>query len=269
MPPLTRGPLPARVYWTRRLLVLGTALALVFGIGRLLISGSDGASGEDAAAQVAADTTPTTTPSDTTLTTAVTPSGTNHRTSTPDPTPTLAVPEGECAGTDIAVTPKVTNAVGGRPVRIVLQLRTLETPACTWRIDRDAVTVNITSGKDQIWSSRQCPRAIPVSDVVVRQAVTTNVALTWSARRSDDACSKFTDWAGLGWYHVTAAALGGEPSDVQFELKAPTATTITRTAQPTQSPSNGPSNRPSNQPSSRPSNTASGRPLTSPSGHPD
>src|SRR3954451_8813871 len=48
---LTRGPLPARVYWVRRLLVLGTAFALVLGIGHLLSGGSDATSGEDAAAQ--------------------------------------------------------------------------------------------------------------------------------------------------------------------------------------------------------------------------
>src|SRR3712207_838388 len=31
-----RGPLPARVYWVRRALVLGLAVVLVFAIGRLL-----------------------------------------------------------------------------------------------------------------------------------------------------------------------------------------------------------------------------------------
>ena len=254
MPPLTRGPLPARVYWVRRLLVLGTAFALVFGIGRLLIGGSDASSGEDTAAQVAADTAPTTV-----LTTIATTPGGKHRTRTPDPTPTLAAPEGECEDSDIAVTPKVTNAIGGRPVLIVLQLRTLESDACTWRVGRDALTVDITSGKDAIWSSRQCPKAIPVRDVVVRKAVTTNVGVLWSAKRSEaEDCSKFTDWAQLGWYHVTAAALGGEPSDLQFELKRPTAVTVTQTATPTQSPSQKPSQSPSQKPSQKPS----GRPVT-------
>ena len=259
MPPLTRGPLPARVYWFRRLLVLGTAFALVFGIGRLLIGGSDAeSSGEDAAAQVAADTAPTTV-----LTTATpTPTG-KHRTRTPDPTPTLAAPEGECDGSDVAVTPKVTNAVAGRDVLVVLQLRTLESEACTWRTGSDALTVNITSGKDAIWSSRQCPRAIPVRDVVVRKAVTTNVGVLWrEAKRSGEECTKFTDWAMPGWYHVTAAALGGEPSDLQFELKRPTAGTVTQTATPTQSPSPKPSQGPSQKPSQKPSQSPSGRPVT-------
>jgi hypothetical protein len=35
-----------------------------------------------------------------------------------------------------------------------------------------------------------------------------------------------------GFYHVRAAALGGEATDVQFELLAPAPATITETAQP-------------------------------------
>jgi hypothetical protein len=267
MPALTRGPLPPRVYWVRRLLVLGTAVALVFGIGRLLSGGSDGSSGEDAAAQVAAGTTPTVSGSVTDLTpgsTSGSTSGRTHGSKSPDPTPTLAAPEGECDGTDIAVTPKAKSAVAGRDVTIVLQLRTLESEACTWQVDRDALTLSITSGKDQIWSSRQCPRAIPTEAVIVRRAVTSSIAVVWKdAKRSDEGCTRFTPWAMPGWYHVTAAALGGEPSDLQFELTTPAAATITRTASPTQTPSNKPSNKPS-----KPSNKPSGRPITKPSHSP-
>lgn len=261
MPPLTRGPLPARVYWVRRLMVLGTAALLVFGIARLLGGGSDATSGEDRAAQVAADASSTTGAGEAT-TGPATPTRTprkhgGRKTERPEPTPTLAAPEGECRGDDIAVTPKVTNAVAGRDVMVVLQLRTLESPACTWRTGKDSLAVNITSGKDQIWSSRQCPGAIPVRDVVVRKAVTTNVGLVWrEAKRSGETCTRFTTWAMPGWYHVTAAAVGGEPSDLQFQLRRPTAATVTKTASPTQSPS----------PSQKPSQQQSGRPVTRPSG---
>src|SRR5690242_10866526 len=44
-----RGPLPARVYWTRRTLVVVVALALVFGLARLL--GGSGSNGTDPSAQ--------------------------------------------------------------------------------------------------------------------------------------------------------------------------------------------------------------------------
>jgi hypothetical protein len=254
MPRLTRGSLPARVYWVRRLLVLGTAFALVFGIARLLSDGSDATSGEDAATQVAADSSPTITPSYTELTTpSHTPGEGGRHASSSDPTPTLAAPEGECSGSDVAVTPQVTNAVAGRDVTIVLQLRTLESPACTWAVGPDALTMNITSGSDNIWSSRQCPRAIPKEPVVVRQAVTSEIEVVWQeGRRSDEGCTKLPGWAMPGWYHVSASALGGEPSDVQFQLVRPSAATVTKTAKPTQSPSQKPSGRPSQQPSGRP-----------------
>lgn len=265
MPALTRGPLSPRVYWARRALVLATALVLVVAIARLLNGGSDASSGADQATQVAAVQSPTTSTSVTELPTPTATksdggengdkpggkSGGKHASAEPDPTPTLAAPVGECDGTDVAVTPKLTQAVAGGDVMIVLQLRTLESEACTWRSGHDALAVTITSGNDTIWTSRQCPRAIPVRDVVVRQDVTANLGVTWNARRSDDTCSRLTAWAMPGWYHVSAASLGGEPSDVQFELETPTAATITKTASPKQSPSQHPSQRPSGRPATR------------------
>lgn len=250
---MTRGPLPARVYWTRRIFVLGTALLLVFGIARLLGNGSDAA--DNGAAQLSADTTTSSSSGSPSVDASTTVSetakpGKKNRTRTPDPTPTLAAPTGTCSGADVAVTPEVKDAVGGRPVLLVLQLRTMVSEACTWRVAPDSLAVSITSGEDDIWSTRECRRAIPVREVVVRKAATTQIGVTWNGKRSDETCSRFTDWAMPGWYHVTAAALGGEPSDVQFELVKPTPETITRTITPS------------------PTATASGRPVTDPSGKP-
>ncbi|HEX5862149.1 MAG TPA: hypothetical protein VFY58_09925, partial [Nocardioides sp.] len=45
-------------------------------------------------------------------------------------------------------------------------------------------------------------------------------------------CSELTSWALPGWYHVAAAALAGEPSDVQFELERPEREEITKTVRP-------------------------------------
>jgi hypothetical protein len=278
MPALTRGPLPARVYWVRRLVVLLVALLLVVGIARLLGGGSDAADPQaDAAANVAAaaSTTPSATPSTTPSTALSTgPSiglggspadlsappatvGTVGPSASGAPTQALAAPQGTCADDDVTVTPQVPRAVAGRTVRIVLLLRTMTAEACTWHTGRQSVAVDITSGKDAIWSSRECPRAIPVTDVVVRRDVTSRIPVFWNARRSDETCSRFTEWAMPGFYHVTAAALGAEPADAQFELTTPVAGTVTRTASPTQSPSQSATRSPQTQPS--------GRPVTSPS----
>jgi hypothetical protein len=279
MPALTQGPLPARVYWIRRMMVLGTALLLVFAIARLLGDGSDASSsGDGDAARLSADSSSSAPADDLTL--SLTPSssasakgkqglGTRPIETQTSEAPVLAEPEGTCAGSDIAVTPEVDNAVGGRDVLVVLQLRTMSSPACTWRISPETVTLGITSGDDSIWSSRECRRAIPRRDVVVRKDVTTKVGIVWKqAKRSDDECSPRTSWASPGWYHATAAALGGEPSDVQFELTTPTAVTVTVTATPKQDPTEKPGKKDGKSPSKKPGKKSSGEPSDEPSGEP-
>lgn len=240
-----RGPLPARVYWFRRLVVLGVAVLLVAGLARLLGGSSDASSDEDPQATTAGATT-STTPTDATAPgeTAATddPAATPTDGSTEEPkrrkrkqTPTeppLAEPSGTCENGDIVATPTITEAPGGSDVPITLNLRTRVTEACTWTVSPETLTVSITSGSDSIWSSRECPAAIVPQDVVVRQAVDAPVVVTWNARRSDEDCSSLTEWALPGYYHVEAAALAGEPTDVQFELVRPASEVITKTVTP-------------------------------------
>ena len=236
MTSLTRGPLPARVYWTRRLMVLGTVFLLVFGLARVLTAGSD-ASSDDVPRAVRAAAAPTASEESSPTEPAEPPETVRPRktkqTRTPQ-APVLAQPEGPCLESDVAVTPTVEDPVAGRTVFLVLELRTASSPACTWRVSPETLTLKITSGKDEIWTSRQCPRAVPTQNVVVRSAVSTKVGVRWSGRRSDDECSRLTQWALPGWYHLAAAALAGEPSDVQFELERPTREVITVTPEPDQ-----------------------------------
>jgi hypothetical protein len=247
--PLTRGPLPARVYWTRRLVVLGLPLLLVFVIARVLGAGSDASSTAERATPVAADqSSAATDPTDDSAPLGQTGTGRPHHPGKHHTRkePVLAEPDGPCADEDVAVRPKVEDAVAGRDVSIALVLRTLESEACTWQVSPQTVTLKISSGKDDIWSTRQCPRAIPTRDVVVRRDEPTSVDVTWSARRSDEECSRLTEWALPGYYHLVASALAGEPEDEQFELRAPTAPVITRTPEPHQ---DGKSGDPSGSPS--------------------
>lgn len=237
MPPtLTRGPLPARVYWTRRLVVAGLAFGLVFAFAHLF-GGSSDATSKPQARQAAAQIKPTTASSDAAPTAGPTvPQGPvkQHRTkkdATPKPPP-LAEPEGSCSDSDVSVTPAVHHAFAGGPVTMVMKLRTIDSPACTWTVSPDSLTVKITSGADDIWFSRECTRSIPQQDVVVRNTQTTKVELTWSGRRSDDTCSRYAGWAMPGWYHVSAAAYAGEPADVQFNLRHAQPTVVTKTDKP-------------------------------------
>jgi hypothetical protein len=229
---MTPGPLPARTYWTRRAMVLGTAVLLVFGIARALGAGSDGSSQPEAqeqARQVAAAPS-TTVALPEASPTATEPAG--RRAERKREAVPLAEPDGPCEDEDVAVTPTVDHPVAGRDVRFDLELRTIESEACTWEVSPEALTLKITSGDDEIWTSRHCPRAVPDEEVTLRRDHTTRVQVIWDARRSDEECSRLTKWALPGWYHVAAAALAGEPSDLQFQLERPESEHVTKTVQP-------------------------------------
>lgn len=239
-----RGPLPARIYWTRRLLVVGLALGMVFGLNQLL--GSE-PTGDDPSARPAA-ATPEKELDEPTLTSAPTTAPTTaavgtqrkrrngkdegpkvQRTKTP-----LAEPNGTCLNSDVTVMPTVQgDAYAGQDIELQLELNTLESPACHWEVSAESVVVRITSGSDRIWSTQDCPAAIETQPVVVRKDHTTTVGVIWSGQRSDEECSRSTLWALPGYYHVTAAAFGGEPAEQQFRLQTPPRPTITPTPKPT------------------------------------
>ncbi|WP_141015280.1 hypothetical protein [Nocardioides sambongensis] len=146
------------------------------------------------------------------------------------PSTELVEPEGRCASSDVVVTPLVEEAVGGQDVTIGLQLQTREAAACTWKVSRNSVAVKILDGSTEVWTSRQCPGALPEESVVVRWAVATVVEMTWAdARESDRECSGQAGWAMPGDYTVIAAALGGEPSETTFDLIAPAEATADAT----------------------------------------
>ncbi len=244
----SRGPaLPPGVYWRRRLFATGVALALVLIVVNALRGPDPGpavqarpASAEESDAAVApvAASGPTTQA-------RVKKHGRKGARSTTETTPPSVVlpaapvllePEGECAQDDLLVTPTVTDAVAGRSATIVLKLRTLTSPACTWQVSADTLAVRVSVGDDEVWASRECPATLGDRAVVVRQAVASTYELTWNTRRSDELCPGLTEYAQPGDYRVTAAALGGEAADVIFTLPAPQAPAPTPTPKPEAKP---------------------------------
>jgi len=238
---MTRGPLPPRVYWVRRVMVLGIAVLLVVGIARLLGGSSDASSPPDKAATVADTSDPTASPS--TNAPVTTGAGTHHRGSdggsaadgpSDDPVTRVAMPSGPCPADEVAITPSVPKPIAGSDISIVLDISTLSTPACTWTLSNRTVAMKITSGNDLIWTTVDCRRAIPTQDLVLRLGDPVRVRLTWDARRSEPGCPVQTQWALPGTYHVHVAALAGHPQDVAFLLSAPRPADVTRTAHPRQ-----------------------------------
>ena len=230
---MTRGSLPARVYWIRRLMLLGIATLLVVGLAKMLGGSSDGSSDADSARKVAktapfADASTSGSPGST----GPSVTGQHPAPRSNDPASRVAVPSGPCAASDVAITPSVPKPVAGSDITLVLDISSVDSPACTWTLSGKTMAIKITSGSDLIWTTSECPRAIPPRDVVLRQDDPSRVKLTWDARRSEPGCPVRTEWALPGTYHLHVAALAGQPQDVAFLLNAPSPVEVTQTARP-------------------------------------
>jgi hypothetical protein len=127
-------------------------------------------------------------------------------------------------------------AHAGSPVVFRLDVSALTSPACTWSITPRTLVVRVTSGSDRIWSTQDCPRVLPPEDLVARKDNVTHAYITWDGQRSDGSCSRSTPWALPGYYHVTAAAIGANPSDLQFRLYPAVRPTITPSPSPSAKP---------------------------------
>jgi hypothetical protein len=227
--------------------VVVVALALVFGLARML--GGSGSNGTDPSAQpVGADASSAGTTSATTSAAPTTPTdAATARTVSSSPTDDsakagtaaktsktpLPVSSGPCRTDDIVATPTIKNtAYAGKPVVFAMNLTTRSTEACDFDVSARSLVIKITSGSDRVWSTQDCHGAVPKESVVVRKDTPATVDVAWSGQRSDKDCTRSTSWAEPGWYHAVAAAFGSAPVDEQFNLLTPVRPTVTATPKP-------------------------------------
>ncbi len=154
-----RGPLPARVYWVRRTLVLVVALALVFGIGKLLtgFGGDPQATTAAAAPSRTAQSSSQPTASPSASVPAAQPTKAQKGKKTVQP---LSVPTGTCDPANIDVVPAMRKVDGGSTITLPLKLISTD-GSCTWQVSPEALVVKMISGKDRIWTSQDCRSAVP------------------------------------------------------------------------------------------------------------
>jgi hypothetical protein len=225
---------------------MSVALLLVLGIATLLNAATNGKSGkqtptaEQAAAEVSS--TPSETVSSPPLTKQERRLARQQRKAAKaaakaSSEPVLAEPDGVCLPEDITVSPYVYRAVAWRHSYILLELKTKQSPACTWRTSPETITLRVTGKRGEVWSSRQCPVSVPTKDLVLRNDQGVKVAVVWSGRRSDSKCTGTTRWAPPGWYRVEAAAFAGEPGQLLFELQRPRPEVLTQAPSPSADPS--------------------------------
>jgi len=210
-----------------------SALALVYGIAHLLNTG--GGAPQPTGTTVGRLSSPSPTRTSTPVHQTKPSKPHNDRT-------VLTQPTGPCRAADLVVTPSVKGtAYAGRLTTFRLSVTSMTSVACTWGVSARSLVVKLTSGTDPIWSTQDCPSAVPHEQVVVRTGLFTTVFVRWDGQRSQGRCSRATPWALPGYYHVTAAALGANPVDQQFQLYRPVPATITAKPKPRKHPSGSPS----------------------------
>ena len=229
------------MYWVRRLLALGVVsgvvLAMVLGIARLLDYSSGDSKGEQAT-PVASSPGPSDAQTDRRREKSSDGRGKQDKADRKKEQDKLARPEGPCDDGDVLVTPTVSDAHLGGPVKIVLEVTSIEAEACYWEVSPESVFLNIESDYGTIWSSQQCPDAVPTEQVVPRQERAAKVEMWWNGKESDDGCPSWAPWVETGGsYSAVAAALGSvTPVTTGFYLGPAVAPTITQTPTPTPSP---------------------------------
>jgi hypothetical protein len=244
------GPLPPRVYWTRRLLlllvlVLLTALVwwLVGGAGSASETGgrASGRHNASSAPATPASTSPPTKPrthkqhraregasgsaaSEGSSPSTGTEPGQTHPTKSDeqpkqDKTP-LAQPTGPCQPADVDIEIDVADSEPGEPNTATFLFTSTRSAACTLAITPDDMVVRITSGDDVVWSSDDCPDALRAKELVARADPPTAYEFRWSGHRSSENCQPVSTLPDPGGYWVEAALIGADPHRAYFDIKA-------------------------------------------------
>lgn len=211
------GHLPASVYWFRRGLVLAVLVLLIVLISNLFGGGGDA---QNAAASDP-EPNPTTAPPASAPTSTPTSAGTTAATKTPTPTPkpkpTKTTPPTDlpCKSSDVTITalPANRKIVSGSMLNFVVQLVPTG-DGCKAAVGTDKLTLTVMSGKDLIWSTTQCEKAIQNATLVVAKGKQAAVTVPWDGHRSRPGCLPGQPVAKPGTY-VVKAEYNGRPSGAQ------------------------------------------------------
>ena len=197
------GHLPASVYWVRRALVLVVLVVLLVLILRLFGGGGGGGGGQDPVNSAAQQTT----------------SGTPSVQGVgPTITPTQSG-DTKCAGTDvrISVLPASRTITSGTRLNFAIRLSAVRTQ-CTATIDPTVLSLTITSGKDQIWTTWHCEQAISRATLILAAGKESTSTVAWDGRRSGPGCLPGQLVAKPGTYVATAAYDGRASTPQAFKI---------------------------------------------------
>lgn len=245
------GPEPAQTYWVRRGVLLAVVLllatAVVFGVANLTKAAVATAPPPPIPPAVTSSS-PSTTPRPSTAVSTppagTTPSaGTSGGPSTPASASATAQPSGSTAAKPPATPsaqPRPTTTVIGTPdcapagLRVAvkgdrslspgqnntftLSLLNPGARTCLTSVTDKNFELKIFSGKDRIWSSRDCSRALAAFDKKLAPRAGVSWKMTWNGERSVKGkdCKRGADTPQPGTYWVTAQLAGAKPVQLRM-----------------------------------------------------
>lgn len=220
-----RGPESPATYWRRRLVVVAVAL-LVLALAGWLLALLTGPGGDKtsvsatpandptlASSAPSATPTPSATPSTTASASPAASSSASAKPSTkpsatPTPTPTGLV---ACDPAALAMTlegdrrPTI-----GKPTTWTIGLANKGGQACRLDLAKNPLSLQVTSGSDEIWSTADCGSWVSTKPVDLAKG-SAQVKVNWTLQRSAKSCKLSSEELRAGTY-VASAQLAGGPS---------------------------------------------------------
>lgn len=195
------GPLPSRVYWTRRFVVLGLPLLVVIAIVWVLVG--RGGSPQDAN-DVNAEG-----------------SGEQQPADGAEDEPADAGAPQACAPEALALTlaaDSASYAAAAIPTFTVTLANTGEAD-CLVDAGSGQLEIAIVSGEDRIWSSRDCPAGAAERKLLLGPGQSDVTQVQWTRVRSAEGCATGLPAVKSGTYSATLAVAGAASAPQVFVLE--------------------------------------------------
>ncbi len=189
------GPLPPRVYWVRRLVVLVVAVLVVIVTATIvvkIIGGGSNSAADGGPAKSSADAT-----------------AKKNASGTPV----------DCTKDDIGLTLSAsgTTFVSGQQPTFSVEVSNIGEMPCLVDVNAETLSVDVVSGKDEIWSSSFCVKA--KSELLLIGGDDVHKATKeWDRMRNDKKCSKQDVAAKPGTYRAVASLRGAKSKELVFTL---------------------------------------------------
>jgi len=193
------GPEPARVYWTRRLLVLGALVVAATLVWTLIANG--GGPGADAKAGSSAS-----------------PAASASTEEEPAAQGSAAPCTAEAL--ELSVLASRQSYPGGAEPSFTIKVTNVGEAGCTVDVGDATRELRITSGKDRIWSTLDCASGEGASrNLLLGAGKSDTHELSWERIRSDEKCSEGLPSPRPGTYKAQVRLNGAKSEQATFVLE--------------------------------------------------